>query len=104
MTSAPGRPLKPVPPSNDAHVEVAATNVCHPGLTVHCEVTATTPHGVSAAADVGPIEVSSGCEEWYADVLQSGTIDAHIGGPERWLYATDPDQLFDYDEFAGPQL
>jgi hypothetical protein len=72
------------------------------GLTVHCEVTATTPHGVAAVADSGPIEVSSGCEEWYADVLQKDTIDAHIGGPQRWLYATDPDQLFDYDEAGGP--
>jgi hypothetical protein len=71
-------------------------------LTLHCEVTATTPHGVSAVADSGPIEVSSGCEEWYADVVQAGTIDAHIGGPQRWLFATDPDQLFDYDESGGP--
>ena len=30
--------------------------------------------------------------------------DARAYRPERWLYAIDPNQLFEYDESAGPQV
>jgi hypothetical protein len=73
-------------------------------FTIQCIVSATTSHGLSSTVKSGPIDVWNGCDEWYADVLQAGTIDAHIGGPERWLYATSPDQLFDYDEADGNQF
>jgi hypothetical protein len=73
-------------------------------LTAQCIVTATTSHGVSSTAKSGPISLWNGCTEWYSDVLDSGTVDAQIGPPQGWLFATTPDQLFDYDEAGGTQV
>jgi hypothetical protein len=70
-------------------------------LTVQCIVTATTSHGASSTATSGPVSLWNGCTEWYSDVLHSGTVDAAIGSPQMWLFATTPDQLFDYDEAGG---
>jgi hypothetical protein len=73
--------------------------------TIHCQVTATTPHGLSNTAQSGQISVWNGCTEWYADVLQtSDPVDTHIGGPEQWLRAVPEDELFDYDESAGTEI
>jgi hypothetical protein len=73
--------------------------------TIHCQVTATTPHGLSNTAQSGPLSVWDGCTEWYADVLQTNDpVDTHIGGPEQWLLAVPPDELFDYDESAGTEV
>jgi hypothetical protein len=73
--------------------------------TIHCQVTATTPHGLANTAQSGQISVWNGCTEWYADVLQtSDPVDTHIGGPEQWLQAVPEDELFDYDESAGTEI
>jgi hypothetical protein len=73
--------------------------------TIHCQVTATTPHGLANTAQSGQISVWNGCTEWYADVLQtSDPVDTHIGGPEQWLRAVPEDDLFDYDESAGTEV
>lgn len=73
--------------------------------TLRCHVTATSPHGVCNTAVSGPISVWNGCDDWYADVLQTDDpVDTHIGGPEQWLRAVPEDELFDYDESAGTEV
>ncbi len=55
-------------------------------VTVRCEVTATTKHGVSSVAMSGPITVDNGCSEIYT--LNDDNNDHHLIVP--WLDAADP--------------
>jgi hypothetical protein len=91
-------------PGGTVTFDMRPDHLQYDGLNVHCEVTATTPSGLSSVAQSGPIAISNGCTEWYADVIDPGTIDSRIGGPNRWLYAANPDDLFDEDESGGVQV
>jgi hypothetical protein len=74
-------------------------------VTVRCVVTATSHNNISSTADSGPITISNGCTEWYADTIDAGDpTDARIGGPTQWLYATTADDLFGEDESGGNEV